>query len=558
MSANPLQTTASPVPAKVTVTAGNATPVIINVQQLGQDPSLIVTPDDRTILFSFTGKSATSEDIPINPTFAVASNETTWDAQSNRDWLKVTKEGNTFTLTADANNMDTPNADATVTVTGVDATPVVFTVKQATEMFLQIDPRPVTSMEVVTFNTSTKLSTVKLTFGDALEGSIETLIRYKKGSNGEVVELSVANTQNTIEVSDVGNRFNNVDDILQISTVIDAGQETIETLTKEEQLALSLASGTRIENTVYEGSPTQFTFTYVNQEKMFRLNGKDEEGKRVYESTRVADLSPARRNTSFQMIFADEQTGAVSGYYSRGENIDNPIEGNFNVDPATGNITMQYTVQNTTGDYTVNETLVPKTTPLETTVAKPFGDMRAIIPGDNNTQLNADAYGFWRLSDNEITYNTGWVALDQSSLSITIDIHQATKLTRMITWPYTSSAANINAFLYAGWNIMKYEMWGTAELDESKLQDAAYWEDADDPAGTFKEDWVDLGIHEVERLDKRDASAQEINDRGNDGNHFIIPESAGPVRYIRIYNRSDVANPAQYFLAELSFFGYAE
>ena len=38
----------------------------------------------------------------------------------------------------------------------------------------------------------------------------------------------------------------------------------------------------------------------------------------------------------------------------------------------------------------------------------------------------------------------------------------------------------------------KFEMWGTAVLDESKLSDATYWIDADDPAGAFKEDWVYL------------------------------------------------------------------
>jgi len=563
LSANPVLTTTSPLPAKVTVTAGNATPIIINVQQIGQEPALIVTPDNRTLVFSVTGKSATSDDIPITPTFAVVSNEGTWDAKSNKDWLKVVKEGNTFSLSTDANNIDSPNAEAIVTVTGLDAEPVVITVAQSTEFFLQIDPRPVTNLEVVEFNPESNTSTVKLTFGEPLEGSIETLVRYKKRSNGEEVELSVSNTQNTIELSDAGNRFNNPDDILYVSTVMDGGQENIETLTQEQQIVQFLASGARIENTFYEGSATQFTFSYINQEKIFQLTGTDEDGNRTYVSSRVADLSPSRQNTSLQAIFKDNQTGIVVGNYILTQN---DITGNFDYNAETENFNLQYTVMNNTGNYTVNETLVPKTTPLEKEVTKPFGDMRAIIPGDNNTQQDDRIYSFAGLSDGIIERNNRmWVSGASiengesfNSKSITIDIHRPTILTRIISVPMRFTAL---ADVFTGYNVVKLELWGVAELDASKLDDDAYWEDNEDPAGTFKADWEYLGLYEVERLDKRTGWTEDDQTAlSNEGYHIVITGSKVPVRYIRIFNREHIPwrNTISWGFAEMSIFGYPQ
>ena len=90
-----------------------------------------------------------------------------------------------------------------------------------------------------------------------------------------------------------------------------------------------------------------------------------------YASNRVADLSPARQNTSLQAIFKDNQTGIVGGNYILTQN---DITGNFDFNAATGNFNLQYTVKNNTGNYTVNKTLVPKTTTIEMEVAKPFGD----------------------------------------------------------------------------------------------------------------------------------------------------------------------------------------
>ena len=107
---------------------------------------------------------------------------------------------------------------------------------------------------------------------------------------------------------------------------------------------------------------------------------------------------------------------------------------------------------------------------------------------------------------------------------------------------------------------MEFEVWGAAELDQSKLSNAAYWVDAANPAGTFKADWVYLGRHYVERLDKKNASVEERVERGRYGNQFIF-ESTSPVRYIRFYNRAPGAVYGSlnfYAIGELSFYGYGQ
>ncbi len=121
-----------PAPVEITVTAGEAKPVKIRVQQLGVAPSLIVTPEYREIIFSFDGELAiTPEGKPfIPPVFFVATNLTQWDAVSDQLWLKVTndKDNNRFTLTVD-NTGAKPFTDANVAVTAGNAPLVNITVK---------------------------------------------------------------------------------------------------------------------------------------------------------------------------------------------------------------------------------------------------------------------------------------------------------------------------------------------------------------------------------------------------------------------------------------------
>ena len=420
-----------------------------------------------------------------------------------------------------------------------------------------LSDRPVISLSSEGFDPLTQSSTIKIRWDEALEGCI-TKITYNKRSTGVETVVFISETESEMTLMDVGNRFEHPDDVLYISSVYapEGMIDPIETPKKKAQLAHFLASGTRIENTVYEGSNTTFTFSYTNQEKILILTGDN-----VYECNRIAEFAPSTTGSLFRMKLSEDQTFEVSGNYSIATNvIANTGSVGSIFDPATGNITLRYTVKTTGGSYTVEETLVPKTTPFEKEAPKPFIDRRESIPGDNTTQLGA-GYSFTTISDgiHAPTFENGWIpAGNTGRVSVTIDINEKMKLSRVILWPTLQS--NNRLSIYAFMNVMKCELWGTAELDESKLQDEAYWADAADPTGTFKEDWVFLGVHEVERLDKRNATDNEIINRGVDGNQFIIPESAGPVRYIRFFCRENVATAdiSYFFIGELSFFGYTQ
>ena len=416
--------------------------------------------------------------------------------------------------------------------------------------------RRIISLSPEGFDPATQSSTVKIRWDEALEGCISK-ITYKKRSTGVETVLFVDETESEITLLDVGNRLNHPDDVLYVSSVYaPAGMiDPVETPRKKEQLVYYMASGTRIENTAYDGSNTTFTYTYANQDKILKLAGDNS-----FDCNRIAELLPSP-NSMFRLNLSDNQTFDVSGNYSIATNvISNTQSVNSTFDPATRNITLRYTVKNNRGSYTIEETLVPKNTPFEKEAPKPFVDKRGIIPGDNTTQLGA-SYSFTTISDgiHAPTFENGWIpAGNTGKLSVTIDINQKMKLSRVILWPCLQNGNRLS--VYAFMNVMKCELWGIAELDESKLQDEAYWADAADPTGTFKEDWVFLGVHEVERLDKRGATDDEIINRGVDGNQFIIPESAGPVRYIRFFCRENVATAdlSYFFIGELSFFGYAQ
>ena len=551
LSVDPAGFTA-PEPAELTITAGNATPVKISVQQLGLEPTIVVTPTYRDIVFSFSGLTVTSGDSPINPTFTVVTNETTWDAVVSSDqpsWLTVIKQDKTFRLSADVNTNDEPRS-ATVTITGALSTPVVLNVTQEASNF---EIRSITSMLCTGFDPVAQSSTVKIIWGNVPDDYSGTKVTYKKRSTGKDVVIEVDNAHTETTLTDVGNRLEHPDDILYISSVyVLEGLAPIEISARKEQLVLYMASGTRVENTVYDGSSNTFTYTYVNQEKNLRLVSAAADS-RVYECNRVAELNPATSNTSFGMTINNDIVNA-QGYFMAAANTISDAPESSAYDPTTRNITMRYTVKTAGGSYVIEEMLVPKTTPFEKEAVKPFGDMRAIIPGDNNTNLG-DRYVFSNIWDGiHGPLNSCWYAGSNPSTSITIKLQEEMILTRMILWGLSRSQSEV---YNEGYNCMKFEIWGVAELDESKLADDAYWDDAADPTGTFKEDWVYLGIHEVERLDKKNATGQEILNRGCDGQHFIIiPELAKPVKYIRFYNRSD-GTSAEHFLEELSFFGYA-
>jgi len=417
--------------------------------------------------------------------------------------------------------------------------------------------RPISS--VLISDVSAQSSTVRINWGGAPARALGTRVSYKKRSTGEEVIEDVINTVGATTLTDVGNRLGNPDDFVKISSVYALPVGECESPVQNRQDLYFVSSGTRIENTVYEGTPATHTYTYANQDKL--LSMMNPEGNLVFNCNRVAELIPAARGTTFSITINNDRTVDVSGAYSiPGFPIFNTESVNSTYNTETGAFTLRYTVISSGGSYTVEETLVPKTTPLEMQVPKPFGDMRAIIPGDNNTTFSDIYYPIERAWDG-FTGQNGWLgAAPSPSPSITFDLKRKMKLTRMIIWSFLDGPASIYTF----YNVLKFEIWGIAELDESKLSNPSYWADAQgDYTGTFKADWVFLGYYEVERLDHKGAPNQVIINRGQEGNHFIIPESAGPVRYIRFYSRESAPptlsySPNCYAIGEFSFFGHEQ
>jgi len=418
--------------------------------------------------------------------------------------------------------------------------------------------RYVAGLSSMGFDHTTQSSTVKIRWSDAPEGCIGTKVTYKKRSTGEEVVISVGEADTETVLTDVGNRLEHADDVLYVSSVYapSGSIDPMDSPAQKWQLVHYMASGTRVEQTIYTGNNMTFTFTYVNQDKTLTLLNATENS-RTYDCSRVAELSPLTPNISLQAIINESHAVNISGYYADPLNeISNITSENSTFDPATNHLTMRYTVKTPNGSYAVTETLVPKTTPVEIAAEKPFGDMRAVIPGD----ISGSAAGSFDMIYDGIF---GWVenawltASNSTSASFTIDLKKTMKLTRMIVHPYQSVSGDFT--FNSIFNPRECEIWGTAEIDESKLADAAYWADAVDPTGTFKEDWENLGYYEFERLDLRGWSSALQAQRGAIGHHVILPESAKPVRYIRYFHRNQGAdNPYYFYMGELSFFGYVQ
>ena len=126
--------TTPPGSAMVTVTAGNAQPIIISVTQFGAGEALAILPEVETLEFTASGTKAFAGTQEIVPAFAVATNLASWEVAvtPTGSWCTATKteDGNGFTLTAARNTSEQVPEQATVTVTAGEATPVTFTVTQ--------------------------------------------------------------------------------------------------------------------------------------------------------------------------------------------------------------------------------------------------------------------------------------------------------------------------------------------------------------------------------------------------------------------------------------------
>lgn len=205
----------------------------------------------------------------------------------------------------------------------------------------------------------------------------------------------------------------------------------------------------------------------------------------------------------------------------------------------------------------ISDTVFYTTKPIfEMEVPKPWGDMRAYVPGDNLTELQA-SHAFPKFYDGMIgAFSFGYLnRAGSEGNSFTFDMNDVFKLSRFKFWP---SLRDTYEDVYANVNITEFEMWGSPVLDINKP--ASYWTDSNNYAGTFKEDWEFLGYFVRERLDLQGATSDEIWQRGAvDGDEFELSLDLAPVRYIRFFARATRDGnpvPNNYWqLGELSFFG---
>lgn len=212
----------------------------------------------------------------------------------------------------------------------------------------------------------------------------------------------------------------------------------------------------------------------------------------------------------------------------------------------------------------VSDTIYYETTPFyETEIAKPFVDMRAVIPYDNKTSLYGETYNLDKMWNGIIgPSNDGFITeAGDYGTSFTFDLKKVVKLSRMIMWP---RMVPDKVHTFASHNPLEFEMWGTTKLDPQKLAIPDYWlDDFSAPEGTvipehtFKDDWTYIGWFEPERIDLQGASRSEILQRGYDGHHFDISIDVAPVRYIRVFIRRTAfgSPPYQLIVGEWSFFG---
>ena len=212
----------------------------------------------------------------------------------------------------------------------------------------------------------------------------------------------------------------------------------------------------------------------------------------------------------------------------------------------------------------ISDTVYYVGTPLfEKLIEKPWIDMRPSIPYDN---LSGNLASVW---DGAIQYGVEYITSSGSAgCSFTFDLGKAVKLSQMAIWPSVQLGYAAPLVVYGNLNIMKFEMWGTKELELSKLTgNTSYWLHANSasenglelPEETFMDDWVYLGHFEVERLDLLGGSEDEMFASGEEGFHFEIPIECDPVRYIRFFplcTNVSCPIPSNWWrVMELSFWG---
>ena len=112
--------------ATVTVTAGEATPIVIKVNQLGLEPAFQVTAEDG----EFGDISFGANDASVY-SYEIFTNQQEWNVTASEEWVVIEKNiaANTFTVTTKL-NPDQTAREATITVSSGYATDITFDAAQ--------------------------------------------------------------------------------------------------------------------------------------------------------------------------------------------------------------------------------------------------------------------------------------------------------------------------------------------------------------------------------------------------------------------------------------------
>lgn len=174
--------------------------------------------------------------------------------------------------------------------------------------------RTVTAMKILAYDKEKQTSDIEITWGPRLYGTIGTKISYKKRSSGQHAVVFVRADESSTLLPDVGNRLNNADDILEITTLhfLDNAIDTLSAYSLKEQICIYSVSGTRSD---YGSDGTLIgTTSYSNLVKILSrvsaLTTSD-----VYNCNRVAEF-PNLSNTLFRITLSPTNSIKTEGYFN--------------------------------------------------------------------------------------------------------------------------------------------------------------------------------------------------------------------------------------------------
>ncbi|MEA4917174.1 DUF4998 domain-containing protein [Proteiniphilum sp.] len=212
--------------------------------------------------------------------------------------------------------------------------------------------RNITAMKVVSFDKEKQTSDIEINWGSKIQGVVGTKIVYIKRSTGERKMIFVPIDETTTLLTDVGNRINNTDDLLEVSTLHFTRQnvDTLSTFPLKEQLCIYSASGTRSD---YGSDGTLLgTTSYDNLVKiLYRVSSFPNAD--VYECNWVGE-SPKLSPSLFRMTLTATNGIKTDGYFTGVLNtISDVEEGVFT--PSQQKLKLKYRYLKSGGTYSIVE-----------------------------------------------------------------------------------------------------------------------------------------------------------------------------------------------------------